>query len=250
MVATVSVGLVATACGSSDERWTEPPEGRPALPDFSPLPPRDIHTKIRDGVWTVEFSSMLLNIGSGDFHLTADREGDVWQVTQDIQYTEAGAEHRTLDVVPVWAGDGHEHWHLPRVVEYRLVPAEAPSSVKGRIDSKIGFCVYDFGHELEDTGPRDGVYGRDGCGKEDSDHLVMGLSPGWVDTYEWSLPGQSIEITGLADGDYRITAEADRPGAFHEETRDNNATWVDFTLSTKTDGTRLALVTEVGPTHE
>ena len=75
----------------------------------------------------------------------------------------------------------------------------------------------------------------------------MGLSRGWVDYYHWNLPGQSIPVDGLADGDYRLHAVADEQGVFREETTDNNRTWVDFTLSTDTSGTRSALVSDVGP---
>ena len=51
-----------------------------------------------------------------------------------------------------------------------------------------------------DLGPDEAVYEREGCGSEDSNRLVMGLSRGWVDYYHWNLPGQSIPVDGLADG--------------------------------------------------
>lgn len=75
----------------------------------------------------------------------------------------------------------------------------------------------------------------------------MGLSPGWADHYNWDLPGQSIEIDGLADGDYRIFAVADEGTVFREETTENNETWVDFTLSSDPQGNRYALLGDVGP---
>jgi hypothetical protein len=115
-----------------------------------------------------------------------------------------------------------------------------------RTDHKIGFCIYDFRRADTGTGPRDPVYGRDGCGKKDSTHLVMGLTPGWADYYSWNLPGQSISIDGLPDGPYRIFADADEAGMFREASTDNNETWVDFTLSTS-QGTRYAKVDQVGP---
>ena len=58
----------------------------------------------------------------------------------------------------------------------------------------------------------------------------MGLSPGWNDTYRQTLPGQSIEVTGLPDGKYRLITDVDEHGWFHETTRTNNRTWIDLEL--------------------
>jgi hypothetical protein len=236
-----------------EARWSEPPVGAPLLPDFAPVPPLDIHTKEVDGVWTVEFSSTVVNVGEGDFHATAKKEPDgSWTITQDIEYDQGGAEQVATPAEAVWAGDGHEHWHVKRYVVYHLTALDDRGRPTGdqRTDHKVGFCIYDFEKGDVDFGPEEPVYGRAGCGKEDSTRLVMGLSPGWADYYKWSLPGQSIEIDGLPDGAYRIFAVADEARVFREETVKNNRTWVDFELSTDSDGLRLALVGEVGPSPE
>jgi hypothetical protein len=60
------------------------------------------------------------------------------------------------------------------------------------------------------------------------------------------LPGQSIDITDLRDGTYRLRAEADQRHRFREVTRRNNRTWAEFELSTR-DGLRYAVITKVGP---
>ena len=247
----VVLGLTQGCGGDAEAKWAEDPEGPAVLPDFAPAPPEDIHTRQVDGLWTVEFSSALVNVGDGDFHATADKSLDgEWRMTQDIEHAEGGASHAESDAVPVWGGDGHEHWHVQRYVTYHLNTLDAAGKETGtpRTDHKVGFCIYDFKRaDALDTGPEDAVYEREGCGSEDSIHLVMGLSPGWVDYYHWNLPGQSIPIDGLADGPYRIYAVADEEGVFEEETTDNNRTWVDFTLSTDAEGTRSALVNAVGP---
>ena len=74
----------------------------------------------------------------------------------------------------------------------------------------------------------------------------MGLSPGWADVYGFNLPGQSVDITDLPDGGYRIWAEADAEGWFEESNKENNTTWIDFELTTDGEN-RFARVTEVGP---
>jgi hypothetical protein len=253
---TVCVAAAAlTGCGGdADARWSEKPVGEPVLPDFMPVPPADIHTKLAGDSWTVEFSSTLVNVGKGDFHATAERLANgPWTVMQDVEYDGGGADHVVIPAEPVWAGDGHEHWHLKRVVEYHLVPHDPdgrPEPGPGLTDHKIGFCIYDFEKQHLGYGPDDQVYDRQGCGRSDSALLVMGLSPGWGDVYNWDLPGQSIDISDLGDGPYRITAVADEAGIFHEVSTENNTTWVDFDLSTDAEGNRLAQVTEVGPEPE
>ena len=91
------------------------------------------------------------------------------------------------------------------------------------------------------------LYSRLSCGKQQDAGVDMGLSPGWNDTYDFTLPGQSIDIEGLPDGTYRLLGEADDEALFREVTRDNNITWVDLELATTPDGLRTALVTDVGP---
>jgi hypothetical protein len=39
--------------------------------------------------------------------------------------------------------------------------------------------------------------------------MVNGISVGWADVYNWFLPGQFIEVSGLPDGYYRLETEAD-----------------------------------------
>ncbi|MFM6851739.1 MAG: hypothetical protein ACKOVB_21810, partial [Terrabacter sp.] len=127
--------------------------------------------------------------------------------------------------------------------------ADGEPTGQPRTDHKIGFCIYDFKRSGLDMGPDEAVYERSGCGTEGSNQHLMGLSPGWIDYYHWDLPGQSIPLDGLADGDYRLFAVADEQGVFEEESRANNRTWVDLTLGT--DGeVRTASVTASGPSPE
>ncbi|UUZ59816.1 hypothetical protein [Nocardioides sp. B-3] len=76
VAAICSVALLAGCGGGAEARWSEEPVGTPVLPDFAPVPPTDLHTKVLDGAWTVEFSSTLVNVGDGDFHATADKQLD------------------------------------------------------------------------------------------------------------------------------------------------------------------------------
>jgi hypothetical protein len=257
VVATALCALaLAAGCGGEDSALAElaepgPPVGRAVLPDLVPSPPRKVHLRLMNDRWSLAFDSILVNVGDGEFLLRAKRDGEggKWRIEQDIPYSTSGAKPVPLRPSLVWGGDGHEHWHVPRVATNTLVRLDGKRRpVKGEswTDSKIGFCFFDYSRQLKRKGPEKAVHSRHACGHEDDDLVGMGLSPGWGDTYTWILPGQSIDITDLPDGKYRLWAEADARGWFREVTRANNRTWADFELSTR-DGYRYAIVTKVGP---
>jgi subtilase family serine protease len=59
---------------------------------------------------------------------------------------------------------------------------------------------------------------------------VQGISAGWGDIYSWNLPGQSINITGLANGTYRLRSTADPFNRIRETDDGNNASTIRFRL--------------------
>ena len=74
------------------------------------------------------------------------------------------------------------------------------------------------------------MYSAGRCGEEDDTFIGVGLSRGWDDTYRQTLPGQSIDVSGLPDGNYRLWTEIDEKKWFREATRTNNRTWIDLDL--------------------
>jgi hypothetical protein len=252
-VALLLASLIA-GCGSSSSSPSAPsgpPLGEQLLPDLMPEPPTVLNMR-RDaaGAWTMRFTSVLVNVGKGQFRLDGQLVDGTWVVDQLIDHAIGGVETVRTSAEMVWGGDGHNHWHVDRVASYRLQPMKADGSpdvdAASRVDSKVGFCFFDSNRVLE-SGPPKAHYKRAGCGKQNSTTFEMGLSIGWADTYIFSLPGQSIDVTDLKDGRYRLWAEADERSWFHETSRDNNRTWADISLETTTDGVRLARVTGVGP---
>lgn len=228
-----------------------PPVGSPVLADLMPSPQLNVQMQRVEKKWIMKFDTIITNRGAGDFVLRASREpGGTWNLEQDVDYSTSGGERVPVDSSLVWGGDGHEHWHVVRVASVWLVPlnakGEPASDSKELIDTKIGFCFYDFEHEL-DRGQERAVYSSHSCGHEDDTELGMGLSPGWNDTYVMSLPGQSIDVTGLPEGRYRLWTEVDERGAFRETTRENNRTWIDLELRMTPDGLQAPVIGR-GPT--
>jgi hypothetical protein len=221
-------------------RDLERPVGAPVLPDLMPAPQLNVTTQRLVDRWYIRFSTIIVNVGSADFVLRATRPGvtEGWSVEQLIPHSKGGFEPLPVDAELAWGGDGHNHWHVVRVATVRLVPLDDAGEPHGEslaTDAKIGFCFYDHTHELP-RGPEGAVYSVHTCGHEGDLLLGMGLSPGWNDTYRQSLPGQSIEVTGLPDGKYRLVTEVDEYAWFREADRSNNRTWIDLELRMTPDG--------------
>jgi hypothetical protein len=240
-----ALALLAAGCGGDKGivsiKEPDPPVGVPELPDIAPAAPQDAHISKEDGRWYIRFTTSLINIGDGDFVLRAERLVRGWEVDQDVQYSESGAKVYKTPALLVWGGDGHDHWHVQRIAVGRLAPYEKggkpPAATEGVSDTKIGFCYYDYGRVLDDA-VQEAVYPRFGCGTQGDTAIGMGLSRGWEDVYPFKLPGQSVDVTDLPDGKYRLWIEVDEFKWFREKRRDNNATWVDLELVTKPDGAR------------
>ena len=80
--------------------------------------------------------------------------------------------------------------------------------------------------------------------------VMQGISVGWNDVYGSGLNGQSINVTGIPNGDYWLEDVADPLGAVQESNETNNATRVAITLSTlPTVGFQVHSSTPTGATR-
>lgn len=55
-----------------------------------------------------------------------------------------------------------------------------------------------------------------------NDYLIQGITPGWADVYEWYLPDQYIEVSGVPDGYYILETIADPDNRMLEANENNN----------------------------
>ncbi len=250
-VAVVVVGAAWIALAGADD-VPPPPLSAPVdprYPDVGMAPLQDILIGTEDdGTVFLRFSATIVNVGDGALLVAAHRRlpfGDDWRVIQRVEDATGGYSERPTQAALVFGGDAHDHWHVARAEAHQL------ETLDGRVVGslvKTGFCFFDnvpYRTTLERF-PSEPVHLASDCGKQTDRDLVMGLSVGWGDLYSWYLLDQTIEITDIPDGRYRLRAIADPTDFFAESDETNNDTWTMVDLGTA-DGVRTVEVIEQGP---
>jgi Lysyl oxidase len=173
------------------------------------------------GVKNLVFSATTWNNGDGPLVLVAG-ETDPATEKQKVYQRVFLSDGTFYDRV---AGDfewhpSHNHFHFEDYALYTLQPLNAPGQ-SARTSAKTSFCVMDT--TAVDTSlpraPNKPVYVI--CG-----NAMQGMSVGWGDTYTNQLPGQSIDLSGLPDGDYKLIIEADPKKRLLEINESDNASCV------------------------
>jgi hypothetical protein len=202
------------------------------LPDLGMARLSSLSIGWSNGHRVLRYSTTIVNVGSGRFELHGQRASTadpLMSVSQRVFDDAGGWRDIATSAAMIYAGDGHNHWHVRDLQLQEVFRADGTSA--GRSD-KRGFCFWDnVPYRLTLPGaPQSPVYGESGCGYQGSLTTAVGLSVGWGDIYSASLPDQNVNITGLADGRYRLVVTADPGGWFVESNETNNSTWVDFEL--------------------
>jgi len=198
-----------------------PPQEQPEafLPDLVPLPPGDliVISSAATGRRELRLTTSFANLGPGRLELSGEfnPESAKTAVTQHI-YGEDGPLSKSPAGEFVYHPD-HYHWHLENFVRYELWTLTS----SGRIDQlaaltdKLSFCLRDI-YRAQAAGPAGQAF-YIYCGQEQ-----QGISPGWVDTYRYDIPGQLIDISGLPDGLYALRLVVDPDNRVLEKFDTNN----------------------------
>lgn len=191
-----------------------------------------IDTSTVPGRKLLRYTAVIVNAGTGPFEVHGDRADTsaAMTVTQRIYDSSATGHHDIATAATMfYAGDGHNHWHLRDLETGELIRPD--NGVKVGTLAKHGFCFYDnVAWRLSLTGaPQSPFYTN--CGNASSLHIVPGLSIGWGDKYPWSIAFQYIDITGLANGRYRLQTGASTSLGFQESNLSNNSSWVEIRLA-------------------
>jgi len=203
------------------------------LPDLGMAHPKDLKiAKTSDGRKLLRFSSIVVNVGAGPFEVHGERAAGASTMTtqQRIFDSAGGSRNVPTAAIMYFAGDGHNHWHVQDLEDFELIRLDNGQLVG--TGAKHGFCFYD-NYRYGSSSPA--YYTRQtsppACGTSSSNlQTFMGLSVGWGDIYNWNLPDQYIDITGLTSGRYRLWATADADNWFVESDDSNNFSWIDIQL--------------------
>jgi hypothetical protein len=201
-----------------------------------------------DGREFLRFTATLVNVGPGPLLVAAHRPfpfTEDWVVVQRIRDATGGYSERRTAARLLFGGDGHDHWHVVGAEAHQLETLDG-QIVGGLV--KSGFCYFDnvdYRTTLPGA-PRNATHTSAECGTRLDRDIAMGLSVGWGDEYQWYLLDQTIEITGVPDGRYRLRAIADPADHMVESDETNNDTWTVVDLTT-VDGQRRVETVEQGP---
>ena len=228
----------------------EAPVGAQVLPDLEAAPLIELTAGRNGDTEILFFSAEIANVGVGDFLVRAIRATPgttSWRIRQRIPHATSGFSRVDIPTNMVFAGDTHDHWHVFRVARYRLFDAGRDVAA----DNKVGFCFFDNLHYDADVpgSPAQPRHSKDACDGAGVTALSMGMAPGWSDRYIWTLPGQSLDISGLEPGRYLLEMVVDPDGWFVEARTDNNRSWVEFELGRTPDDLPTVSVLSSGPTN-
>lgn len=230
----VVAGGAFFAAARSDDNDTADIVAYPDLQAREPLRLR-LTTKRTDEKVLLRFESIFWNSGEGPLEVRPDnREDDASTNAFQRLYTWSDGGELVL-VREATVGSfafhpEHKHWHLGDFADYELHPVADDGSIGDGIaaaSDKISFCLLDD-EEINlamEHSPPEAHYGR--C-KQDT---IQGISVGWGDSYESFLPGQSIDISRVPDGEYWLVLVVDPDNLLEESNEDNNTSAVKLKLA-------------------
>ena len=215
------------------------------LPDLRMADMYDIHmVRARNGDLRVRFGTIVWNLGQGPLEARMNgRDGREMTNVRQIIYRSDGTTRSLArpSLSGFYAGDGHDHWHLPGfvVVILSAIPQSGqPVPTEIRRLRKIGFCLTDNFRAPDELRPPNSAprafYSWTGCGKRSSTKLKMGISVGFGDEYKEWFAHQVVNVTGLPAGNYRLCATVNKNSEWSEMDYTNNSSWTDITMNPST----------------
>jgi hypothetical protein len=126
-------------------------------------------------------------------------------------------------VIRFETADGHDHWHVQDAARYALWN-EAGTAEVGR-GAKVGFCLEDV--EQVDSSAPSAAYdssttGYCYAGRPDASSVFEGITRGWQDVYDTTLPFQWVDLSDIAPGRYRLGEQVDPDNVLIETDKSNN----------------------------
>ena len=164
----------------------------------------------------LRFDGYVHNAGQGAFEMRGSNpvDGEYTNVVQRVYRSDGSFfDDSSRDPRMIFESeDGHDHWHLKNAARYSLWNQAQTAEVAPAM--KVGFCLIDS-QRRETHGPSSPVYSTGGannfCGQEEPNRVSLfeGVSAGWRDLYDRSLPFQWVDVSDVSPGNYFIRADID-----------------------------------------
>jgi Lysyl oxidase len=231
LLATMATALLLGSAVALLSTTSETIAATSLYPDLKTLKPFDLRfgTATINGTThnVLRFSNTAWNSGEGRLELRAKTvkttSGKKSRVTQRI-YDDAGG-YTNKQVGDFVFHATHNHFHFENFADYELWTRDdynqwlsGGQGLAQRRGTKTTFCLMDTNRVQALPGsPSSAYYAQ--CGLN-----LQGISVGWADTYDYSLPDQWIDLgtTGyLLDGDYVLRSVADPRNRIYESANKN-----------------------------
>jgi hypothetical protein len=209
----------------------------------------------------LRFDQVFANTGEGPlelrFALPQDPASEARSVMQRI-YSSDPATGFEDEPAGEWEFHPiHDHFHYTSFGISRLWATTSDGRRLGsqplRTSRKVSFCIVDIElHAWTEAGNGPRSYSFPACvtpAESDgvNDYLIQGISSGWIDVYDWFLPDQYVEVTGVPDGLYVLDTVADPDNSIREADETNNCTSMYVSLAEMGSGTPSAELAGPGP---
>ncbi|MFP5503060.1 MAG: discoidin domain-containing protein, partial [Candidatus Sericytochromatia bacterium] len=193
-------------------------------PDLRAIPPDNLWLESTSSGRKIRFSNAIPNVGRGVFRVRGrnDWGAGVTYATQEI-VDGGGRVVATHSAGTFEFHPGHDHIHLADAARYQL-RSGSPTGTVVRMGDKVSFCMMDSYPYLS---------GAPAATFRACEGDVQGISRGWADLYASNLPGQELDVTTLAAGEYYLVSTTDPFNRFIDLNRGNNTAWVKVYLDAR-----------------
>lgn len=189
------------------------------LPDLRMLPPADLTIEITpEGQRLFRLTNYIINWGRGKLEVlgTSDRLSERTVVTQHVY--RANGTYTARPAGMFFFHIAHNHWHFENFAVYALwsLTPQGELNESVAVMDKVSYC-------LRDTGRSELPYAALNQLYTECEADLQGINAGWIDSYEYDLPGQTIDITALPDGIYALVCTVDPGDRLLELDETNNS---------------------------
>src|SRR5437870_2121494 len=180
----------------------------------------------------IRFTTALANGGQGPFELRGtttiitNPDGTQKQLVQQRIYNSDGTfTDQTAGYFTYHPTHGHTHFDDMAWGQLRIrTPGDGLGDIVAT-GSKTSFCLIDINH-YDPSLPGSPSSGQYGCST-----TRQGISVGWNDVYSSGLDGQSVNITGVPNGNYWLEVYCDAGNHIQESNENNNVTRIPIVLT-------------------